>query len=283
MERWGILAFLAVIALVLPGCRGGDKAGTASITVFCGSASKPAMTEIAALFEKETGVEVHLQFGGSGTLLAQIELSRTGEIYLPGSPDYILKGLRKELLLEGTDRIIAYLVPGIITPAGNPANITSLEDLGRPGTRVALGNPRTVCLGLYGVELLDRNGLLEPVMKNVVTLGASCSRTANLAAMNQVDAILGWRVFHRWNPERMAYVPIAPEKIPRLSYIPISIPIYTRDRALSESFIDFVLSAEGKRIYEDHGYITSREDALTFAPDASIGGEYSLPDVVPSG
>ena len=285
MNGRALLTWLALILLSGAGCRGNrdaaaeaEKTPADSLMVFCGSANKPAMTEIAALYERETGTQVNLQFGGSGTLLSQIELSRKGDIYIPGSPDYIIKGVRKKLLVEGTDRIVAYLVPAIITPADNPAGIGSLEDLARPGVRVGLGNPKTVCLGLYGVELLERNHLLEPVMKNVVTFGASCSMTANLAAMNQVDAILGWRVFHFWNPDRMAYVPVDSAKIPRVSYIPISIPVFTEDRKRAQAFIDFVLSEHGRKIYKKHGYITSREEALTFATDASIGGEYPLPD-----
>ena len=115
-------------------------------------------------------------------------------------------------------------------------------------------------------------------MKNVVTFGGSCSKTANLAAMSQLDAILGWRVFHSWNPDRMTYVPIAPQKIPRISHIPIAIPVHTRDLQLSKSFIDFVLSPSGMSVYRDLGYITGLEAARRLAPSASVGGEYALPD-----
>ncbi|MDY6830887.1 MAG: molybdate ABC transporter substrate-binding protein [Thermodesulfobacteriota bacterium] len=253
------------------------KAESDSITVFCGSANKPAMEEIAAKFKQEKNIDVNMIFGGSGTLLSQIELSKKGEIYLPGSPDYIVIAERKKLIIENSARIVAYLVPAIITPAGNPANIHSLKDLARPGVRVGIGNPETVCLGLYGIELLEKNSLLAPVLKNVVTFGGSCSKTANLAAMNQVDAILGWRVFHCWNPDRMAFVPIDPAQIPRLSHIPISIPIYTKDIKLSEAFIEFVLSPTGKAAYEKYGYLVSLDKAQVFAPQAPVGGEYTLP------
>jgi len=272
-----LLLFLILLANSL-GCGPDARDTSASLTVFCGSASKPAMEEIAARFEHETGVEVNMVFGGSGTLLSQIELSRQGDIYLPGSPDYIVIADRKGLLIAGSQRIVAYLVPAIITPAGNPANVQSLEDLARPGVRVGIGNPQTVCLGLYSVELLEASGLLEKVMKNVVTFGASCSKTANLAAMGQLDAILGWKVFHSWNPDRMTYVPIDPQKIPRISYIPIAIPVFTRDPELSKSFIDFVLSPGGMSVYRDLGYITDLEAARQLAPSASVGGEYALPE-----
>jgi len=249
-----------------------------SITVFCGSANKPAMEEIAAKFKEDKNVEVNMIFGGSGTLLSQIELSKKGEIYLPGSPDYIIIAEKKKLIIENSDQIVAYLVPAIITPAGNPANIHTLEDLTRPGLRLGIGNPETVCLGLYGIELLEKNSLLEPVLKNVVTFGGSCSKTANLAALNKVDAILGWRVFHFWNPERMEFVAINPKQIPRISYIPISIPVYTKDVNLSKAFIEYTLSPIGKSIYKKYGYLSILEDAKKFAPEAAVGGLYTLPD-----
>ncbi len=278
MEKIRTLVMILAAILILGGCGSGTGADIDSLLVFCGAANKPAMEEIARLFEEETGIKVEMLLGGSGGLLYQIEMSERGEVYIPGSPDYIIIGERKGLLVEKSDRFVAYLIPAIITPADNPAGIHSLNDLARPGLKVGMGNPDTVCLGLYGIELLVENGLLAKVMKNVVTMAGSCSRTANLAALSSVDAIIGWRVFHFWNPKRMRYIPISPEKIPRISYIPIAIPVYTRDIALSNRFIDFVLSPVGRSIYHKYGYITSREEALEFAPNARIGGEYILPE-----
>ncbi len=269
------IVWIWIIPIV--GCAPHGEGEEKSIHVFCGSANKPAMSEIASIFERERGVRVNMTFGGSGTLLSQIELSKQGEIYLAGSPDYIIIGERKKLLIKGSDRIVAYLAPAIITPAGNPANIRSLDDLTRPGVRLGIGNPETVCLGLYGIEILEKNGLLKKAMENVITFGGSCSKTANLAALGQVDTILGWRVFHFWNPERMDFVSIAPDRIPRISYIPIAIPVFTRSMDLSNEFIDFVLSPKGREIYKRHGYITSLEKAREFSPRATIGGEYKLP------
>jgi ABC-type glycerol-3-phosphate transport system substrate-binding protein len=62
-----------------------------------------------------------------------------------------------------------------------------------------------------------------------------------------------------------------------LSFISISIPVFTKDVELSKKFIDFVTSKTGLAIYEKHGYITSLEKAKEFSPKASIGGEYQLP------
>ena len=265
-----------LLVLALTACRG-ERVGPPPITVFCGSASKPAMKHIAAAYQDETGVPVELMYGGSGTLLSQMTLAEKGDIYLPGSPDYIQLARRMGQIVPGSEATVAYLVPALIVPQGNPAGIAGLQDLAREGLRVGIGNPETVCLGLYGVEILEHNGLLDAVLPQVVTFGASCSKTADLAAMGSVDVILGWRVFEAWNPSRMDLLPLEAGQAPRVSTVPIAVSIHSPDPQRAQDFIDYVLSPVGQQAYTDAGYITDRDQALSLAPGAVIGGEYALP------
>ena len=251
--------------------------GKRQIDFFCGAAVKVPMQEIIHNFQQEKGIKVNVIYSGSGGLLSQMQLSERGDVYLCGSPDYITIGEKKGLLIKGTDNLVSYLIPAIIVPQGNPMAIHSLEDLGRNGVRIGMGNPETVCLGLYGVELLDKNGLLESVLPNVVVFAKSCSDTAALAVLRKVDAIIGWRVFANWNPGKVEWVKIQPQKIPRISYIAIALPVFVKNRTLAMEFIDYVLSDKGKAIFKKWGYIADRRQALAYAPKAKIGGEYRLP------
>ncbi len=90
-----VIVFLvaAVVLITLTGC-GNSRVEGKSITAFVGSASKPPMEEAAALFETRTGIKVYLNLGGSGTLLSQMKLGKTGDLYIPGSPDYMVKAER---------------------------------------------------------------------------------------------------------------------------------------------------------------------------------------------
>jgi molybdate transport system substrate-binding protein len=272
-----ILSFILVL-FIFSGCSKKDSDKELSLLIMCGAANKPVMEDIAKQYEKETGIKVNLILGGSGTLLSQIEMSKKGDIYLPGSPDYIIKANNKKLIYPDSVKKVCYLVPAILVQKGNPKNINSLEDLAKPGIRVGIGNPETVCLGLYGIELLEKNNMLDKVIKNVVTFGGSCSKTANLIVFKSVDVILGWKVFHSWTPEKSEFVAIDPDKIPRISYIPISIPAYAKDKIESQKFIDYVLSEKGKQFYKKWGYISDKEEALSYTTNGAIGGEYILPE-----
>ena len=264
-----------IITVVVGGC---SAAEDNTITAFCGSASKPAMEEAAAAFEEKTGIRVYLNFSGSGTMLAQMKLSKSGDVYIPGSPDYMAYAEHDGIVEPGSVRIISYLVPAILVQSGNPMKIEKLDDLARPGIKVGIGNPEAVCVGLYAIEILEFNGLLDDVQDNIVTYAESCSKTASLIVLKSVDAIIGWRVFSEWNSDAIDVVYLKPEQLPRLAYIPAAVSTFTEDRENAVRFIDFLISTEGQKIFSKWGYIASEDEARKFAPGAEIGGEYILPD-----
>jgi len=271
-----LLFYLFLITFMFSGLSGLDAAEK-RIFAFCGAASKPAMEETAEIFKKMTGIHVYLNFGGSGTMLSQMKMSRRGDLYIPGSPDYMIKAEREGMVDPKTVRIIAYLIPAIGVQPGNPKNTKTLSDLAKPGVRVGIGNPEAVCVGLYAMEILEKGRLLEEVQKNIVTHASSCSETESLVVMKKVDAVLGWDVFSRWNPGKIETVFLNPHEIPRIAYIPAAVSTYTKDKDSAKRFIDFLISRGGQKIFDKWGYMTTEEEARRFAPKAKIGGEYVLP------
>jgi molybdate transport system substrate-binding protein len=270
-----LLLIVVVLLAAFTGCAGPSSK---SITAFVGSASKPPMEEAAAAFEEETGIKVYLTFGGSGALLSQLEISRSGDLYIPGSPDYMVKAERKNIVDPASEKKIAYLVPVIAVQRGNPEDIKSLADLAGPGIEVGIGNPEAVCLGLYAVEILEYNHLLEEVGKNIIVNAKSCEDTATLISMKSVDAVIGWDVFQHWDPDNIEVVYLAPEQLPRIAYVPAAVTAFAQDKESARAFLDFLVSPEGQSIFRKWGYITTEEEAMTLAPGAAIGGEYQLPE-----
>jgi molybdate transport system substrate-binding protein len=253
------------------------RAAEKRIMAFCGAASKPAMEDAADVFEQRSGTKVDLNFGGSGTMLSQMKIARRGDVYIPGSPDYMLIAEKQDIVDPKTVRIIAYLVPAINVQPGNPKNIRTLSDLARPGIKVGIGNPEAVCVGLYAVELLEKNRLLDEVQKNIVTHAPSCDATEALVAFRKVDAVIGWEVFSHWNPGKIETIFLRPEEVPRLAYIPAAVSTFAREKADAQRFIDFLASAEGRAIFARRGYATTEAEVRKYAPAALIGGEYKLP------
>lgn len=229
-------------------------AGRVRLIAFVGSASKPPAEEAKATYEKRNpGVTVDMTFAGSGTLLQQMILEQTGDIYWPGSDDFMDKAEAKGAVIPETRRIIAYLVPAICVREGNPKGIRELADLARPGITVGLAEAGAVCLGDVSAMVLEDVGLLAEVKRNVITYAKSCEQTQQLVQLGEVDAVIGWDVFEKWTPERVDSIPI-PVKLARVRNIPAAVSVYSKQREAAQEFVDCLASSEGKAIFAKHGY-----------------------------
>ncbi|PKN67746.1 MAG: molybdate ABC transporter substrate-binding protein [Deltaproteobacteria bacterium HGW-Deltaproteobacteria-12] len=252
------------------------------LLVFAGAASKPPMEEIATAFEKKTGVKVNIIFGGSGFVLAQMSLAKKGDIYLPGSSDYMEIAKKKQFVFPETEKYVVYLAPAINVQKGNLKGIKQLSDLVRPGLRVAIANPEGVCVGLYAIEIIEKNLNSEQkaaFRKNLVNYTESCEKTATAISLKTVDAVLGWRVFQHWDPERIETVPLKKHEIVRVGYIPIAISQFTKNKALSQKLIDFILSDEGKATFRKYHYFMSPDEAFEWIGQKKpVGGGYTVPE-----
>lgn len=251
------------------------------LLVFAGAASQPPTEEAAALYEKKTGTMVELVFGGSGYVLSQMKLAKQGDIYFPGSSDYMEIAKRDGDVLAETERIIVYLVPAINVQKGNPHNIRTLKDLTKPGLKVAIANPEGVCVGLYAVEIIEKelpDQEKKAFIQNLVNYTGSCEKTATAISLKQADAVIGWSVFEHWDPARIETVPLEPAKIPRVGYIPIAISRFTKNREAAQRFIDFLQSPEGRATFAKYHYFATPEEAFAYVGvEKPVGGEYVMP------
>lgn len=251
------------------------------LLIFAGSASQPPTEEAAKVFEKKTGAKVDLVFGGSGAVLSQMKLGKKGDLYFPGSSDFMEKAKKDGEVLPETEAKVVYLVNAINVQKGNPKNIHTLKDLTRPGLKVAIANPETVCVGLYAVEIIEKS--MTPEEKaafkaNLINYTDSCDKTATAISLKTVDAVIGWSVFQYWDPEHIESIPLNPNEVFRIGYIPIAVSKYTQNKSLAQQFIDFLVSDEGKAIFKKSQYFMTPSEASAYiGQERPIGGEYTVP------
>jgi len=252
------------------------------LLIFAGAASKPPTDALARLFEGQMGVEVKTTYGGSGFVLSQMKLARRGDIYFPGSSDFMEKAIREGVVFAESEQRVVYLVPAINVPKGNPRRIQKLEDLLQPGIRLAIAIPEAVCVGAFAVEIIEKKfnpAEREKIRRNIVTMVESCEKTANMISLGAVDAVLGWHVFSFWDPQRIETIRLAPHGIPRIAYIPAAVSRFTRQKAMALKFLEFLVSSQAKEVFKRHGYLMSVEEARAFTlPHTPVGGEYEIPE-----
>lgn len=252
-----------------------------SLLVYVGAASKPPTQEIIQQFEKKYNVRVDANYGGSGYVLSQMILAKQGDIYFPGSSDYMLKAIEKGVVYQETERRIVYLVQAINVRRGNPKNIQSLMDLTKPGLRIAIANPEGVCVGAYAVETIEKvfnKEQKKAFVSNLVNYTGSCAKTASAISLKQVDAVIGWRVFENWDPKRIESIALKASEISRIAYIPMAISKFSKNKELAQKFMDFFISKEAKAIFHKYNYLMSSTEANAYiGEEKAIGGQYIVP------
>ncbi len=268
-------AFCMIFSILFAGI--GEARAQESLLFMAGAAAAPVVEELAKAFESKTGIKVEVSVGGSGMLLSQIKLAKKGDVYFPGSIDFIEQARREGHIDETTIVPVVYLVPAINVQRGNPKGIKSLKDLCKPGLKVAFANPESVCLGVFATELVEQFFSPEEkaaLRKNLVTYTESCEKTATAVSLKAVDAVIGWSVFENWNPELIETVKLSPAEVIRISYLAVAVTRYATNPETAKKFIEFMRSEEGLSFFKKYQYFTTPAEALEYlGADKPVGGK----------
>lgn len=276
----GIVAVL-VAALAMPLVAAAEEK---EVFVHSGAGMRKVTDKIGEEFEKEEGIKVRYNYAGAGQLLTQMELTREGDIFIPGGRPTFNKAKEKGFIVD--EHFVAYHIPVIGVPKGNPANITCLEDLAKQGIRVALGDPNAVPIGKAAVKILKKNGIYEDVKKNVVSWEVEEPIVVKDVMMRTVDAGIFWRASLLASLTRMKEIDIIeiPKEKNDIKIVPIGVLTFSGDKESARKYVDFHLSEKGKAIWESESYVTypnEKYGLVEEAPTPTQTPEIS-PEVTPT-
>ncbi len=163
---------------------------TTELFFYCAAGVREAVEPIVADYAEQYGVTVQVQYGGSNTLLSQIEVGRVGDLYLAADESYTTLAREKDLVQEIIP--VAVMRPVIAVRQGNPGSIQTIDDLLRDDVRVALGNPGQAAVGKLARELLSASGQWEQLAEHASVLKPTVHDVANDIKIGSVDAGIIW-------------------------------------------------------------------------------------------
>lgn len=227
----------------------GNQNEDITLLVYSGAGLKKPMTEIAEVFEEETGVKVEYVFAGSTQLLSQIELTGKGDVFIVGAINAYNAAEEKGLVNEY--KTVAYHNPIIAVPKGNPANIQKLEDLTKDGIKVILGDEDANAIGKTSQKIFEKLDL-EKINDNVIAKTATVNELIVHLASGDADVAIVTEDAAFGN-EDIELITIPEEQnIPQI--LPIGSLKMTENQDLATEFVDFVSSDRGKEIFESYGF-----------------------------
>ena len=243
-----IKSFILVFGIVLIG---GCTEKKRNLLVYCGAGMRKPMDKIGSLFEKKYGIEVNYNYAGSNTLLSQMELTKKGDVYMPGATYYIT--IAKDKGFVDYEQPVAYHIPILAVPEGNPANIVCLDDLTKPGIKVILGDQKASAIGKMADKILKKNRIYDAMQKNIIARSATVNELVVYISMKQADVSIIWKASLLGTENETDIVEI-PESQNIIKIIPIGTLTFSKNKDLAKKFVDFVASLEGKSVFRQCGF-----------------------------
>ncbi len=148
-----------------------------------------AFQELAARFEKQTGIQVKLSFGSSGNFYAQIQNGAPYDLFFSADVGYPEK-LQEAGLVE-PDSLYKYAVGKLVlwTPNSSPIDVQQ----GLPALldakvhKIAIANPAHAPYGRAAESALKSAGIYDRVRSKLV-LGENIAQAAHFVASGNADA-----------------------------------------------------------------------------------------------
>jgi len=220
-----------------------------SILVFAGAGLKAPLDEIGPAFTLKYGIVVQYNYGGAGTLVSQMNLTRKGDVFMPGST--VEFQTAKDQGLVTTSQLVAYHVPVIAVQKGNPKNITSLKDFAQPGLKIALGDANATAIGKAGAKMFKQLNITAAVEKNVVTRTPTINELTIIMNLGQTDAAL--LTLDQIDSSKVDIITI-PVKDNAVLITPIGTTTFSQNTDAANKFVAYVASDEGKAFFAKHGF-----------------------------
>ena len=261
------LAALAAATTLLTGC-GSSSSGSSSsagasasaaastsasaalsgqITVLAAASLTGSFGTIGKQFEAaHPGTKVVFSFAASSALAAQITAGAPADVFASASA----KSMDTVVAAKAADAptVFAKNVMEIAVPPANPAKITTLADLAKPGVKVALCAETVPCGSTARKVFTNAKITVKPVT-NEVDVKATLSKVT----LGEVDAGVVYVTDVLAAGAKVKGITIPGDVNASTSY-PVATLTASKNPGLAKAFVDYVLSVDGSTALTDAGF-----------------------------
>jgi molybdate transport system substrate-binding protein len=252
-----LLRKLVIAFLLAASC-----ASAQEITVAAAADLSTALPEIAAQFKKQTGKNIKLTFGSSGTLTSQIQNGAPFDVFFSADEDY-----PKQLIAAGLadkDTFYRYAVGRLAlwAPAGTSLDLANLgiQTLLDPSIKkIAIANPQHAPYGRAAEAAFRHFGIYDRIAAKLV-FGESVSQAAQFVESGNAQAGL-IALSHALSPAMKGkgqYWTVPLDAYPTLNQAAVVLS-RSKQPAVARKFLEFLRSPEATSLFKSYGFSLSTE------------------------
>ncbi|MBC8163993.1 MAG: molybdate ABC transporter substrate-binding protein [Roseiflexaceae bacterium] len=253
-----------------------EAAATASeLTIFAAASLTDAFEEIATAFEAANpGTEITYNFAGSQQLAAQLNEGAPADVFASANGRQMEVAIEGTRVVSGTQKAFVRNRLVVITPKDNPAGITTLQDLAKPGLKLILADA-AVPVGQYSLDFLGKasataeysESYSPTVLANVVSFEDNVRSVLTKVALGEGDAGIVYTTDAALDADNIGQIAI-PDALNTIASYPIALVADSANATLAQAFIDYVLGPEGQQTLVKYGFISTIGTASGAAPGA---------------
>lgn len=212
------------------------------VTVFAAASLQPPFEKMA----QRGHFDATFNFAGTQTLTAQLTQGAQADVFA-SADDAHMNTVQEAGLVSGQPRVFAHNRLEIAVAKGNPKHIQTLADLARNGLVVVLADP-SVPAGRYAQQALAKAG----VTVRPASLELEVTAVLNKVALGEADAGIVYvsDVVSSGGVDGVAI----PDTQNVIADYPIATLTGAPDKGAAQTFVDYVLSADGQALLKRAGF-----------------------------
>ena len=240
----GAAAVLALAAL--SGC-GSGSSSKVTLHVFAAASLTESFTSLGKTFEKKyPDTKVVFDFGPSSGLAEQIGQGAPADVFASASPTNM------DTVVQGGDakdpKDFVKNSGEIAVPPSNPAGVTKIQDLAKPGVKVVVCQAQVPC-GKIATQVFANAGItVKPVSQEV-----DVKSTLAKVELGEADAGVVYVTDVLAAGDKVKAVPIPDAQNATTTY-PIAPLTGSKHEKQAQQFVDYVLSDTGRSVLEKAGF-----------------------------
>ncbi len=262
-------------------------AGEKTLTVLAAASLTESFNEIGAMFEAQhPGVKAAFSFAGSQQLAQQLDQGAPADVFASASKKYMDAALKSGRVADGAAKTFANNRLVVIYPKDNPAGLSALKDLAKPGLKLDFA-AKEVPVGQYSLDFLDK-AIQDPafgatfkddVLKNVVSYEENVKFVLAKVSLGEADAgIVYLSDISQEAAARVGKLDI-PDALNVIATYPIAAIKDSQNPDLAQAFVELVLSPDGQKVLEKYNFIPVTQASGSQAA-AGAAGAFTVTDAL---
>lgn len=156
-----------------------------ALNLYVAAGMKKPMDETIRSFQERSGAKVHVNYGPSGGLFAQIKLNQPCDLYYSADWVYIEKLAEIGKIAKSRKFLRDNLV--LVVSSSGKAKVKKMVDLAKPDISLVIADQQAP-VGVYSENSLRALGLMDQLGNNIKARPSTVNQVAIMVKEDQVDA-----------------------------------------------------------------------------------------------